>query len=121
MIVPRTTDLLGKSSPPPDPSTYSDPNTLSKASLSPHVARQHSHDMSSHLSPMQAYSASDNPIGTDSDNTVSQTSTAGREGLLEQKIFPGIVHEMAQRGNVPDRALNAQEGAIEESFKASTT
>jgi hypothetical protein len=114
VIVPRTTDLLGKSSPSPDP------NTFSKASLSPHVARQNSDDMSNHLSPMQAYSASDNPSGTH-DNTASQASTAGREGLLEQKIFPGIMHEMAQRGSVPDRALNAQKGAIEESFKASTT
>jgi hypothetical protein len=32
------------------------------------------------------------------------TATTGAEGLLEQKIFPGIVHERAQRGNVSGRA-----------------
>ncbi|KAL4732864.1 hypothetical protein BDV11DRAFT_201194 [Aspergillus similis] len=112
VILPRAIDLLGKSSPPVAPSTYSNPNTPRKAYVSPHVARQNGHDMSNHLSPMQAYSTSDEPTGTACDNAISQISTARREGLLEQKIFPGIVHEKAQRGSVLDRAVidHAQKG-----------
>ncbi|KAL4971228.1 hypothetical protein BDW66DRAFT_34978 [Aspergillus desertorum] len=95
-----TTALSEESSPPVDPSTYSDACTPRKASFSPKLAGQNDHDMSNQ-SPLQAYLVSDDPIGSDCDNAADQTSTAGRDGLLEQKIFPGIVHERAQRGNVP--------------------
>ncbi|PTU23760.1 hypothetical protein P175DRAFT_0496897 [Aspergillus ochraceoroseus IBT 24754] len=43
------------------------------------------------------------------DDKLSGIAATGSDGLLEQKIFPGIVHERVQRGNVLGRPDDLEE------------
>ncbi|KAI9370977.1 hypothetical protein BJX61DRAFT_56436 [Aspergillus egyptiacus] len=45
-------------------------------------------------------------VGLFCENGPNTAVTAAPDGLLEQKIFPGIVHERVQRGNVFGREAN---------------
>lgn len=62
------------------------------------------------MDPAQSLSTSGISSGLGSDNKSNLIATA--DGPPEQKIFPGIVHERAQRSNVSGRTIidNSQNG-----------
>jgi AMP deaminase len=43
------------------------------------------------------------------DSASNTLSASGPDGLPEQKIFPGIVHERAQRGNVLEQPIGEEQ------------
>ncbi|KAL4923760.1 AMP deaminase [Aspergillus undulatus] len=97
--------LRGQSSSSMGSSMYSHTDTPDSPSVPRLVSDQEGHSITKDLNPPQSHLASGGSSVVECDNDPNQGVTAGTEGLLEQKIFPGIVHERAQRGNAGGRVV----------------